>query len=542
MCYLLSSKEQRMELLRGLMDTDGCCDNRGNAEFCQMKGRLADDVYTLLRTLGIKARKNDYDAKLHGRKVGIKTRITFTPNKSDSIFKLQRKQERVNNKTNNDRNDKFKYFIKNIESHGLVIGNCIEVEDSMYLAGVDLIPTHNSRSLVNFTKWALGKNNEERIITASHSDGQASDFSRYTRDGISEVKNIESQVVYSDVFPGTKIKQGNASFQKWALEGQHFNYLGVGVGGGVTGKGATIRIMDDLIKDAEVALSDNALSKIWVWLSGTFSSRNAAIGGDVKEIFCATIWGEQDPQMILETTEPGEWYILAMPIYNADTDQMLCPDMMSKESYLKLKHRMEVDSRTKMIFQANYHCIAISDDETKVFPVSSLKRYKDFPVDMEYFTIAFADCADEGQDNFAMPIARVYGDRVYVFDAIFDQSNLTIQEGQVVSKVKECNINNLVIESNSFGAYFSRRMRELLPNIEIFAQFAKTNKMGRILANAGLIKLYFYFPENPNSTLQRFIQQVTQLMKTSTKNDDAPDSLTGMVQYLEKFNGLFKSE
>jgi len=128
-----------------------------------------------------------------------------------------------------------------------------------------------SRTLVNFTKWVLGINNSERIITASHSDGQASDFSRYARDGINEVKNLGSQTVYSDIFPGTKIKQGNASFQKWALEGQHFNYLGVGVGGGVTGKGATIRIMDDLIKDAEVALSGTALSKIWVWLSGTFS-------------------------------------------------------------------------------------------------------------------------------------------------------------------------------------------------------------------------------------------------------------------------------
>lgn len=406
---------------------------------------------------------------------------------------------------------------------------------------IRMAPQHGkSRTLVNFTKWVLGKNNEERIITASHTDAQASDFSRYTRDGISEVKNLESQIVYSDIFPGTKIKQGNASFQKWALEGQHFNYLGVGVGGGVTGKGATIRIMDDLVKDAETALSDNALAKIWIWLSGTFSSRNAALGGDVKEIFCATIWGEQDPQMILEKTEPGEWYVLSMPVYDAETDKMLCPDILNKEQYLKLKHRMAVDSRTKMIFQANYHCIALSDDETKVFPVSSLKRYKDFPADQEYFTIAFADTADEGEDHFAMPIARVFGSRVYVFDAIFDTDNLTIQEGQVQDKVKTCHINNMVIETNNAGAYFSRRVRELIAPVEVFGQYAKANKMARIIANAGLIKLYFYFPENPNPTLERFITQVCKLMKTSTKEDDAPDSLAGLAAYLEKFHGLFK--
>ena len=139
-----------------------------------------------------------------------------------------------------------------------------------------------------------------------------------------------------------------------------------------------------------------------------------------------------------------------------------------------------------------------------------------------------------------MPVARVYGNQVYVFDAIFDQNNLTIQEGQVQSKVKECGINTLVVESNSFGAYFSRRIRELIPTLEVFAQYSKSNKMGRILANAGLVKLFFYFPENPNPTLQRFMNQVYKLMKTSTKEDDAPDALTGLAAYLEKYHGLFR--
>jgi len=183
----------------------------------------------------------------------------------------------------------------------------------------------------------------------------------------------------------------------------------------------------------------------------------------------------------------------------------------------------------------------ITEIDGLVLPRSSLKTYSEFPENMEYFTLAFADTADEGTDNFAMPIARVYGDRVYVVDAVFDQNNLTIQEGQVQSKIKEHGINKLIIESNSFGAYFSRRIRELCPNLEVFGQFAKSNKMGRILANAGLIKLYFYFPENPTPDLKRFINQTTKLMKTATKEDDAPDSLAGLAAYLEKYHQLFKT-
>lgn len=184
----------------------------------------------------------------------------------------------------------------------------------------------------------------------------------------------------------------------------------------------------------------------------------------------------------------------------------------------------------------------VTELEGQVFPESSLKKYRDFPENMEYFTIAFADTADQGIDNFAMPIARVYGNRVYVFDCIFDQENLTVQEGQVQSKVKECHINNLVVETNAFGAYFSRRIRELIPELEVFGIIAKMRKMMRVLANAGIVKTFFYFPVEPNPDLQRFMNQVSQLLKTDIKEDDAPDALTGLAAYLEKYHGLFKED
>lgn len=395
-----------------------------------------------------------------------------------------------------------------------------------------------SRTLVNYTKWCLGKNNEERIITASRSDSQAMDFARYTRDGISEVKNMPDQIVFSDVFPDTKIKRGDASIQKWALHGQHFNYLGVGVEGGVTGKGATLRIMDDLVKDAAQALNDTALNKIWVWLSGTFSSRNSAEEGDVKEIFCATLWGENDPQYILQLTEGDEWYILSMPIYDAEKDEMLCPDFMSKQAFEKLKKRMLVDSRTTMIFHANYMCEAISDNESKVFAKSSLQYYDKLPEE-EYFTIGQIDPADEGDDHFAFPIARVYGNYVYIVDAIFDQENLTLQEPKVQAKHKEHKFGEVVVETNNAGAYFKRRLEELMPDLNTYGKWAKSTKMPRIIQYAGLVKLYFRFPNNPTPALQKLMLQLWKLKSTSKKEDDAGDSIAGLAAHLERHYGIF---
>jgi len=400
-------------------------------------------------------------------------------------------------------------------------------------------PQHGkSRTLVNFTKWCLGKNNKERIITGSYGDAPASDFARYTRDGINEVSNTLEQIVFHDIFPTTKIKQGNASVQKWALEGQHFNYLGVGYGGGVTGKGATLRIIDDLVKDAEIALNDAALNKIWVWLSGTFSSRNSAEGGEVKEIFCATLWGENDPQYILEQTEKGEWYVLSMPIYDAESDMMLCDEFMSKKAFDKLKKRMLIDSRTTLIFHANYMCEAIGDNESKVFAKSSLQYYDKLP-DEDYYTIGFADPADEGDDNFSMPIARVYGNLVYIVDALFNQDNLTIQEPNIQSMEKVHKFAELVIETNNAGAYFARRIRELIPELNVFGKYSSATKMPRILQYSGLVKLYFRFPNNPTPALQKLMIQLWKLKTTSKKEDDAGDSISGLAAHLEQRYRIF---
>jgi len=50
--YLNTSRESRLELLRGLMDTDGWVERWGSARFCSTSERLATDVTALVRSLG----------------------------------------------------------------------------------------------------------------------------------------------------------------------------------------------------------------------------------------------------------------------------------------------------------------------------------------------------------------------------------------------------------------------------------------------------------------------------------------------------------
>lgn len=54
-----------------------------------------------------------------------------------------------------------------------------------------------------------------------------------------------------------------------------------------------------------------------------------------------------------------------------------------------------------------------------------------------------------------------------------------------------------------------------------------------MLATAGLVKAYVYVPENPNPTVQKYLNKVYKLLNTSKNEDDAPDSLCGAVAHLE---------
>ncbi len=394
---------------------------------------------------------------------------------------------------------------------------------------IRLPPQHGkSRTLVNFTQWCLGRNQEERIITGSYGDAPAGDFARYTRDGIAELKNTPEQQVFSDVFPDVVLKHGNSSYQKWALEGQHFNYLGVGVGGGVTGKGATLRIVDDLVKDAEVAMSPHQLEKIWTWYSGTFSSRNSAEGGVVKEIFCATLWSENDPQGILEKDEGDEWYVLKMEIYDREKDVMLCDDFMNKESYRKLKKRMLRNSVTEMIFWANYHSEVV---ETGNLLYGEFKTYTSIPDISKKGN--YTDTADTGSDLLcSICYDKGVDNNIYVTDVIYTEEPMEVTEESVPMMLNRNNTREAIVESNNGGRSFARVIDTKTPNTLIRWFHQSANKESRILTNAATVNSRIIFPFDWKTRWPEFSKHITLFKKNfkSNKTDDPEDTLTGIVE------------
>lgn len=145
--YKYGSIEQRYELIRGLMDTDGYISKDGGMSFVNTSKQLIDDFVEVLRSLGIlcsvSKRAPGKGGVRNGRAIfGTKFSYVVYIKGNPDIFHLSRKRNRIR------KNRKFsnKVAITNIEYLGeQEKQRCIFVsnENHLYLTR-DYIPTHNS--------------------------------------------------------------------------------------------------------------------------------------------------------------------------------------------------------------------------------------------------------------------------------------------------------------------------------------------------------------------------------------------------------------
>ncbi len=173
--YMESSVEQRLELLRGLLDTDGSADKGGySAEFYNTNEKLAYQVYELCLGLGLRATIRKKEAKLYGRFISFCWTIVFpTREVPFNVFKLSCKLNRILH-DDKPKKDTTYYLggrmITDISSISSVGVKCIQVDslDKCFLAGKELIITHNtSIVLVASILYALEILNAQVVSTSA---------------------------------------------------------------------------------------------------------------------------------------------------------------------------------------------------------------------------------------------------------------------------------------------------------------------------------------------------------------------------------------
>lgn len=138
--YLHGSIEQRLELLRGLMDTDGTCSKLGQSQFSNKNPRLIAETLKLMRSLGLKPHLTPKMIK--GTKYYNLSTTTTLP-----IFYLPRKLARI---PKSIRHAQKARTITKIRLVPTVQTKCIGVDSPsrLFLAGESCIPTHNTDFLL----------------------------------------------------------------------------------------------------------------------------------------------------------------------------------------------------------------------------------------------------------------------------------------------------------------------------------------------------------------------------------------------------------
>ena len=169
--YKYNSRDIRLSILRGLMDTDGWISRKRSPQFCTISEKLKDDVIFIARSLGYKTlcvRKQSGYRK-NGEYIKCKDSYIITIIGGSELFNLKRKKLLCNN------NPIFKKFtsIVDIRYIGRDKAKCVTVdaEDNCYLIG-DFVTTHNCAKSYTLASMmahnlVLGRSVQEkrRVIT-----------------------------------------------------------------------------------------------------------------------------------------------------------------------------------------------------------------------------------------------------------------------------------------------------------------------------------------------------------------------------------------
>ena len=426
-----------------------------------------------------------------------------------------------------------------------------------------MMPPRGGKSEIgsrNFPPWVLGKHPEWEIIAASHTSSLTMSFSRYVRD-------LLLDPAYTSIFPGTQLDPQSRSVENWNITGGG-GYLAAGVGTGITGRGAHILLLDDLVKDIEAADSQTIRDNTWEWYISTAYTRLAP-GGGVLGIM--TWWHDDDwagrIQQVMAEGEGDQFEIVKYPAINDEGDEYILEDdtivqwleqeppvpppataIMTREKgtalhparyttdmMLKIKRNL-IAAGQQRIWNALYQQNPLPD-EGILFKKEQFRYYATLPQRERCYVYQAWDFAiTEGQENdytVGMTIYQDECDNLYVADVRrFRSGDSFVIVDEILDFAKEWDVDFLGFEDGqiwkAMESVYERRCQERrqYPSYETLKPL--TDKLVRAAPLRGRMQLgKVYFPENADWFRNLFLE-LTRF--PNVKHDDQVDSLAWAVR------------
>lgn len=193
-------------------------------------------------------------------------------------------------------------------------------------------PRHGKTEMVTvrLPAWWLEKDQNQRVIIGAYNQTLAEKFSRKTR------RIAQSRI---------KISYERKAVSDWETEAGG-GLRAVGVGGGVTGMGANIIIIDDPVKNREEANSEVYRNKVYDWYTDDLFTRLEP-GGCI--ILIMTRWHEDDlAGRLIHGDQSHKWHIINLPAEAEENDALgrnigeaLCPERFDEKALKNIKEELK---------------------------------------------------------------------------------------------------------------------------------------------------------------------------------------------------------
>jgi predicted phage terminase large subunit-like protein len=277
-------------------------------------------------------------------------------------------------------------------------------------------PRHGKSTLASiaFPAWHLGRNPDHEFISCSYSGSLAMGFSR-------KVRQLLREPTYKTAFK-TRLDPDSQSAEAW-LTSSGGGFVAAGVGGGITGKGAHVLVIDDPVKNREDAESQNNRDANWDWYTSTAYTRLAP-GGGVLVIL--TRWHDDDlaGRLLKATAEGGDdWEVVRYPAIAEEDEEFrgagepLHPERYDHEALVRIQRA--VGPRD---WSALYQQNPVADDGD--YFTRDMIQYYD-PEDIDYNHMRFYaawDLAIGKKDRNDYSVGMVIGvneyDELFIMDVV----------------------------------------------------------------------------------------------------------------------------
>lgn len=401
--------------------------------------------------------------------------------------------------------------------------------------------------------WHCSRDTEKSNLYVTYKEGLGGAF----LDGVMEIF-ADPTYKYHDVFPNVYVKDTDAKNNKLDLnrKKKYKTLSGKGLESGLNGEydATGWLVIDDPLEGVQDVMSPEVLKRKQTIFDNNVLSRKKE---KCKIILIGTIWSLNDLFMnylnFLELSSTKLRYdVIKIPALDPDTGKSNFEYRygvgFSTEYYesVRAKHEMNDDMAG---WFAQYQQEPIERDGAVFNPEHMASYFTTLPDKPPFKIIAHCDVALGGSDYLSFPVVFCYEDgEMYCEDVVFDNSEKHITIPQVASLIMKYGISSANFEANQGGEGYKDEVKNHLEglnwrNTKITSSWAPVNKRKeqRIWDAAETIRqIHFKDPQHRHKQYQKFMQNLFSftMVHSKRKNDDAADSLAGLVDFDRKGSGV----